>query len=142
VSAAVREVVTPRRLVTSALLLLAVVVIIVGFQRTVTPNRTTSCSVPNTPILQLLPCPGDNDLRQGTIGVDVASGWQVDLAVDGTPIPRDVMTVEGGLQYFTPGPGTVTGALPPGSHTARVVYYQNLADEGHGTTYTWSFSTH
>jgi hypothetical protein len=133
---------TPRRLVTAALLLLAFVAIVVGFQRTVTTNRTTACSVPNTPVLQLLPCPGDSDLRQGTIGVDMAAGWQVDLYVDNTPIPRDAMTIEGGLQYFTPRPGTVTGALAPGNHTARIVYYQNLANEAQGVQHTWAFSTH
>ena len=138
----IADVLTPRRLVTTALLLLAAVLVVVGFQRTVTPNRATTCAVPHTPILQLLPCPADNVLRQGTIGVDLAQGWQVDLFVDGTAIPRDAMSLQGGLQYFTPGPGTVTGALAPGNHTARIVYYQSLADEAHGASYTWRFVTH
>jgi hypothetical protein len=139
---ALADIVTPRRLVTAALLLLAFLAIVVGFQKTVTTNRTTTCSVPNTPVLQLLPCPGDNDLRQGTIGVDMAAGWQVDLYVDNTPVPRDAMTIEGGRQVYTPGPGTATGALAPGAHTARIVYYRDLAQEAQGAQYTWSFSTH
>src|SRR5579864_63083 len=80
------DVVTPRRLITTALLLLALVLSVVGLQA-VKDTRAASCSY--GVILKFYPCPGDTDLRQGTIGVDMAPGWQASLTVDNTPIPQD-----------------------------------------------------
>jgi hypothetical protein len=138
----VTDVITPRRLVTAAVLALAALVSIVGLQKTRTPTQTDNCPVANTPIAQLLPCPGDSDLNQGKIGVSMEQGWQVDLYVDGTPIPRDQVQVEGSLYLFQPGPDTDVGTLRAGSHTARIVYYRVLGDESSGQSFTWRFSTH
>jgi hypothetical protein len=135
------EVVTPRRLVTVALVALAAVVSIVGLQKTNTSTRAIPCG-PVGPIVRFLPCPGDSDLRQGIIGAQMAGGWRLDLYVDNTPVPQDELTVEGSNYYFKPGPGTATGALAPGNHTARIVYYRDLASEADGEQKAWSFSTH
>jgi hypothetical protein len=132
------RVVTPRRLVTAALLLLAVVVSVVGLQ-SVKDTRAASCSY--GVIAKLLPCPGDTDLRQGQIGVEMAAGYQVDLYVDSTAIPKDQVSVQGTGFFYTPGPGSATGALAPGHHTARVVYYLATAGEATAQQYAWNFST-
>ena len=134
-----RDVVTPRRLVTIAMLLLAGVLVVVGFQ-SVQDQRTQICG--GGTLVKLFPCPGDSDLRQGRIGVSLAPGYQAELYVDGTAIPKDQMTVEGSDYYFTPGPGTETGALAPGRHTARAIYFRELEDPSKGQEYSWSFSTH
>ena len=133
-----RDIITPRLLVTTALLLLAGVLTVVGFQ-SVRDQRTQICG--GGPILKLFPCPGDTDLRQGRIGVSLTPGYQADLYVDNTAIPKDQLTVEGSDYYFTPGPGTETGALAPGRHNARVVYYRDLQDPAQGQEYSWSFDT-
>ena len=133
------DVLTPRRLVTTALLLLAFVLVVVGFQ-SVRDQRVETCG--SGTLVKLFPCPGDTDLRHDRIGVSLAQGYQADLYVDGTPIPKDQLTVEGSDYYFTPGPGTETGALAPGRHTARIVYYRDLQDPSQGLEYSWSFSTH
>jgi len=135
----VRDIITPRRLVTTALVLLAAVLAVVGLQ-SVRDQRITTCG--GGVVSKLFPCPGDTDLRQGRIGVSLADGYTADLYVDGTQIPKDQITVEGSDFYFVPGPGTETGALAPGRHTARVVYYRNLADPSTGAEFSWSFSTH
>lgn len=135
----VLDVLTPRRLVTTALLLLALVLVVVGFQ-SVRDQRTATCG--GATVVKLFPCPGDTDLRQNRIGVSLVQGFQADLYVDGTPIPKDQVTIEGSDYYFTPGPGTETGALAPGRHTARVVYYRDLQDPSQGQEYSWSFATH
>jgi hypothetical protein len=132
-----RDVVTPRRLVTTALLLLAVVLSVVGLQ-SVRDNRAASCSY--GVIVKLYPCPGDTDLRQGRVGVDMSPGWQVDLYVDNTAVPRDQLSAQGSSFSYAPGPGTATGALAPGHHTARVVYYQNIANEATAQQFAWNFS--
>ena len=129
--------VTPRRLITLALLLSAVVLSVVGLQ-SVRDTRAATCS--HGVILKLYPCPGDTDLRQGTIGVDMASGWQADLYHDNNAIPKDQLEITGSSYYYTPG---VNGApqLTPGAPTARVAYYQTLADEATAQQFAWNFRT-
>ena len=131
------DIVTPRRLITLALLLSAVVLSVVGLQ-SVRDTRAATCS--HGVILKLYPCPGDTDLRQGTIGVDMASGWQADLYLDNNAIPKDQLEITGSSYYYTPG---VNGAptLSPGAHTARVAYYQTLADEATAQQFAWNFRT-
>ena len=131
------DIVTPRRLITLALLLSAVVLSVVGL-RSVRDTRAATCS--HGVILKLYPCPGDTDLRQGTIGVDMASGWQADLYLDNNAIPKDQLEITGSSYYYTPG---INGApqLTPGAHTARVAYYQTLADEATAQQFAWSFRT-
>ncbi len=134
---------TPRNLVTAALLLLVGVMVVVGFQSVQTSSAAKGeCPVPGTPILQVSPCNGDSGLNQGRITVDLAAGWQVDLYLDGQPIPKDELSIEGSLYSYTPGQGGSGGALAPGLHSMRAVYYQNLADEATGKTYSWYFTTH
>jgi hypothetical protein len=135
------DIITPRRLVVGAVLVLAVLVTVVGLQRTDTSTPVDACG-PVGPIVRFLPCPGVSTLVQGTIGVDMQPGWQVDLYVDNTPIPKDQLEIEGSDYYYQPLPGSATGALAPGNHTARVVYYQNLAQEATGASRSWSFAAH
>jgi len=135
------DVITPRRLITTALLLLAVVLTVVGFQSSKDVKAST-CGNPDGPIVSYFPCPGTSVLRQSDVGVVMSTGYMVDLYIDGTPIPMDQMRIEGEIFSFTPGSGTAIGTLAPGEHTARVVYYTSLADEATGTSSTWRFSTH
>jgi hypothetical protein len=132
------DVVTPRRLVTTALLLLAIVVSVVGLQ-SVKDQRAALCS--HGVVVSLVPCPGDTDLRQGSIGVVMANGWQASLSVDGTAIPEDQVHVQGQQYLFTPGPGTVTGALQAGQHSAEVTYYPTASGPAASQQFAWSFRT-
>jgi hypothetical protein len=132
------NVITPRRLVTTALLLLAVVLSVYGLQ-SVKDQRAASCSY--GPVTRLLPCPGDRDLSQGEIGVEMAAGYQAELTVDNTVVPVDELSVQGSGFFYTPGPGTATGALAPGAHTATVTYYPAAAGPAAAQKYAWNFST-
>jgi hypothetical protein len=131
------DVVTPRRLITLALLLSAVVLSVVGLQ-SVKDTRAATCS--HGVILKLYPCPGDTDLRQGTIGVDMASGWQADLYLDNNAIPKDQLVITGSSYYYTPGENGAP-TLSAGAHTARVAYYRTLADEATAQQFAWNFRT-
>ena len=71
----------------------------------------------------------------------MTAGWQVDLYLDGTPIPKDELQIEGADFSFTPGPGTATGALAPGHHTASVVFFQTTTGEASSQQFAWNFST-
>ena len=133
------DVLTPRRLVTTAVLILAGFLIVVGLQ-SVKDERTATCG--GGVVQKLYPCPGDIDLRQGVIGASLDQGWTLDLTVDNTPIPQDQVSVQGSDFRFTPGPGTETGALAPGRHTATIHYYRQLDDPANALVYSWAFQTH
>jgi hypothetical protein len=132
---AILDVLTPRRLVTTAVLLLAAVVIVIGFQRTNT-TPTVPCGSPTGPIVKLIPCPGQSVPNQTLVGAQMSAGLQVDLTVDGTAVPKDQVTAEGPNFYYQPNPD-----LRPGNHTAAVTYYGDTQDASNGTTFAWSFST-
>jgi hypothetical protein len=132
------DVITPRRLVTTALLLLALVLSVVGLQ-SVKDQRAATCS--HGVVVSLVPCPGDTDLAQGAVGVVMANGWQASLSVDGTVVPQDEVTVRGQQYLFRPGPGTATGALAPGQHSALVSYYPTATGPAATQTFAWSFRT-
>jgi hypothetical protein len=136
----VRDVVTPFRVFCTVALTAAALLTVFGFQGSV-DQRAATCNA--GPIVQLYPCPGDSDLRQGIIGASLASGYQVALIVDRTEIPLDQLRTGGINQvYFQPGPGTETGALAPGLHSATIVYWPATGTREHdGKPFSWVFST-
>ena len=134
-----RDVVTPYRIMYTLALLAALLLLVFGFQRS---KQQTKATCGGGPIVTLIPCPGDTELRQGVIGANLASGYQAALQVDGIEIPQDQLRTGGPNQvYFQPGPGTETGALAPGRHTATLIYWPVNSDREHGHTTPWTFST-
>jgi hypothetical protein len=134
----VRDVVTPYRVVSTVALVAALLLAVYGFQSS-KDQRATPCG--GGAIVVLIPCPGDRDLRQGLIGVSLASGYTGALIVDSAEIPQDQERTGGPNQiYFQPGPGTETGALAPGRHTVTIVYWPLTSDRDHAQTYSWSFN--
>ena len=137
----VRDVVTPFRILCTAALAAAALLFVFGFQSSV-DQRATTCGDPATPIVHLFPCPGDTDLRQGIIGASLGSGLTGIIIVDHQEIPLDQLRTGGANQvYFQPGPGTETGALAPGVHSATVIYWPTTGTREHDSIgYSWSFS--
>src|SRR5581483_8110849 len=138
------EVLTPRRLVTTALLLLALVLAVYGMQHVTDTNRATTCGAGNSavsPVKVLYSCPGDDGLRQGRIGVSLAQGYTTDLFVDGTPIPTYQLVIEGSDFFYLPGPDKITGALSPGSHLAELRYRKLSEETAAPIPYVWWFTT-
>jgi hypothetical protein len=134
-----RLIVTPYRIFVTVALTAAALLMVFGFQSSKDENKTT-CG--GGPIVRLIPCPGDSDLGQGLIGVDLDSGYTGVILVDGTEIPQDQYRTGGPNQiYFQPGPGTETGALAPGRHTATVIYWPVTSDRTHSTSFPWAFTT-
>lgn len=133
-----RDIVTPYRMICTLALVAAALMVVVGFQ-SAHDERKSGCAI--GAIVQLFPCPGDTSLRQGIIGVSLTSGYQVALVVDRTEIPQDQVRTGGANQvYFQPGPGTETGALAPGSHSATVIYWPATGSrERDAKRYSWSF---
>lgn len=132
------QVVTPWRVVYTVALAAAALLLIIGFQSS-KDQRAAGCSI--GPIVKLVPCPGDTDLRQGLIGVYLTGGYRAALIVDRTEIPEDQLRTGGANQvYFQPGAGTETGALAPGLHSATVIYWPITGTrERDGRSFSWEF---
>ena len=116
----IRSIVTPRRLIVSIAVVLGLGLIGFGFSST---RNTAAPDYKDAAVEGTYPKPGERDLRQARIGIDLASGYTAQLKIDGVLIPDDqVERVIGLDQYFyTPGPGTETGPLAPDRHCATAV---------------------
>jgi hypothetical protein len=80
--------------------------------------------------------------QQSSIGIDLVTGWDGALIVDGVEIPREqlVLTPEIGLIEFTPGDGQAVEELATGENCVTAVIWR-LSD-GRGVddrTIPWCF---
>jgi hypothetical protein len=108
-----------------------------GFQSTRTTKGAPCGAVP---VIRLSPCPNDTELRQGLIGADLLAGYQGELLVDNVQIPAEELRTGGPNQiYFQPGPGTITGALAPGRHTATLIFWSSTKTKAEGDQQSWPF---
>ncbi len=86
------------------------------------------------------PTDGALVLRQTRIEIDLQAGYDIDLVVDGVPIPdAELEHVEAtGLFTWTPGPGQTFDTWTPGFHTVEVRWDRRtgLPDPG---SLRWSF---
>jgi hypothetical protein len=131
-----------RRVVMTALLALAVGLAVFGFQQTKETNPEVK--ITDVAVKAVYPASGDLDLRQSAIGFQLDPAYTGRLVVDGIPIPDDQVHFAIGLNKFTyePGPGTETGALRPGRHTAEAIFWRIGQTERQGRSYRWSFNVH
>ncbi|MDZ7678966.1 MAG: hypothetical protein U5K29_10485 [Acidimicrobiales bacterium] len=129
-----------RRMLFAGLLALAVagMVIAVSNGRT-SPNAAADRS---DAVDALVPDEGADVLRQSTVGIDVGTGYQARLVINGTTVPDDQLAGDQGLgqYFFTPGPGQVLESLHGGQNCIIATYW--LAAEGpeQGQTTRWCFS--
>jgi len=90
------------------------------------------------------PGPGDLDLRQTRVGIDLQVGYTAVLFVDGREIPEDQLerVVPLGQVFYTPGPGKETGALAPGRHCGTALLWRDVQTRETGRKYSWCFNVH
>ena len=129
-----------RRLIYAVLLVLAAtgLVIAVNNGRT-SPTATADRS---EAIDALVPSEGADVLRQSTVGIDLATGYQAQLAVNGVTIPPDQITGDQGLNqyFFSPGPGQVLESLHGGQNCVIATYWPAAEGPEQGQTVRWCFS--
>ena len=112
-------------------------------------------------IVRQYPPPGGTALSQATVGVELRSGYDGRLVINGIAIPeaqmegaRDPATVdpkdlkENGLRpnnrnhvAFTPGPGKVIEKLPEGTIYVSVQYFPERRNHDAGRTIDWTFNS-
>jgi hypothetical protein len=138
-----------------AVLILAVVavlgVVAYGMASDSTDDPVASSGGTREFVEQLIP-PGDSQvLQQGTIGIDLVSGWTGELTIDNVAIPPSDLdagedspgdTVSTGLERitFTPGPDKVMESLPLGQVCAQAIVWDRAAGrENSQRTVSWCF---
>lgn len=100
-----------------------------------------------TAIVALLPQEGELIRPQEQIGVQLRSGLQGLLSVNGRPIPPDETDGDPGLGQvlFRPGPGKELRELPEGAASARVEYwpttlsYEQARERDSVGSFSWYF---
>jgi hypothetical protein len=133
---------TRQRVVISGLLALAAVLMVLGFQWS--KDREDEPVVRDPLVVAVSPAPGDQMLRQDTIFAEVQIPHTGVLRIDGIeigePFLQRIQTGNATRLSFTPGSGTPTGVLSPGTHRAVVIFW--LPDQGRGAAreYIWSFT--
>lgn len=129
-----------RRLIYSALLAVAVAGLVIA----VSNGRTspTAAADRNDAIEAIVPPEGGDVLRQSTVGVVVAPGYQASLTVNGITIPADELTGDRGLGqfYFTPGEGRTLASLAGGQNCVIATYWPAAAGPEQSETIRWCFS--
>lgn len=80
--------------------------------------------------------------QQSNVGIDLVTGWEGTLVIDGTEIPEDELQVtpEIGLIEFTPGDGRAVEELDPGRNCVSAVIWR--ISDGRGVddrTIPWCF---
>jgi hypothetical protein len=95
-------------------------------------------------IEQVYPGPGDLELRQTRVGVDLQFGYTAILFVDGREIPEDQLerVIPLGQVFYTPAVGKETGALEPGRHCGTALLWREVEGRQSGHKYSWCFNVH
>jgi hypothetical protein len=99
---------------------------------------------------RIIPQNDSQVLQQGTVGVDLVTGWTGELTIDNVAIPASDLdadeaaggNVASGLERitFTPGPGKVLEALPEGPVCAKAIVWDRSAGRGNSQhTVSWCF---
>jgi hypothetical protein len=129
-----------RRLIYGAFIALAVtgMVIAIGNGRT----APTAQADRSEAIDAFVPNQGADVLRQSTVGIDVADGYQARLVVNGVTIPDDQLSGDRGLgqYFFTPGPGLAIESLSGGQNCVIATYWLAALGPDQGQTVRWCFS--
>lgn len=134
-----RRLVTLRRVVFAALLILAgFSLYLAGTLHDDSPTAGARSRVVKT----VSPRPGSIQPRQTEILVELDTGYEGDLSVNGTPIPDDQLNVIQGLNRitYTPRPGREIEALPAGVNCAVVRFRPLASSPGQAGSYRWCFS--
>ena len=135
--------VTGRRLLISLLLAVAAGGLVFAF--VTSPDQSAIEADRHPALVRLFPRDGDVNLRQDTVGVELAFGYTAALRLNQVEIPDDQVSridVGSGTRFsYTPGPGTETGALDAGRHCATVIFWPtNETRQQAGRSHTWCFT--
>jgi hypothetical protein len=81
------------RIAGPAMLVVGIIGVLFALALTVTDEPEDLRVAGNPAIERLIPRPGSEVIRQGEVGIDLISGWEAELTIDGIPIPVDQMNI-------------------------------------------------
>lgn len=123
------------------LALLAVVVVCIVVLTHV-DTSTGGAGAGNGAIQRLIPTPGSKILQQDTVGIDLATGYDASLAINGAVIPLDQLTKVDALGQvtFKPGPGKDIETFPAGQNCIVATYWKIADGPNQSTSRSWCFT--
>lgn len=120
-----------------------VTLVIVGFVAAYlsTADSDDNDSTGDSFVERLIPGRDSQLVQQGTVGIDLAAGWEARLVIDGVAIPDDELNVVDSLNLteFTAGPDKVMEALPIGTICATATVWQASTGPEESRQITWCF---
>lgn len=129
------------KLVVAAFLVVLAVVAVIAYEQIDTSNGSDATGGNPSFVERLIPGRDSQLVQQGTVGIDLKTGWDGRLTVDGVAIPEDQLDVTESfnLIQFTPGPKKVLRTLPIGKICATAVVWQQAAGERSARPVNWCF---
>lgn len=102
-----------------------------------------SSSPAETVIERVTPDKNDKTLQQGRLTVDLLSGWDGSLVIDGRKIPEDQLDKvrEQGTISYQPGQGKELEYFPAGENCVTLTYWQIATGPGKSFDRTWCFTS-
>lgn len=97
----------------------------------------------STVIESITPANGDKTLQNGQLKVDLLTGWDARLTIDGVPIPDDELSKVAplGTITFQPGPGKALESFPAGQNCVVMTYWQIATGPDNSFTKSWCFTS-
>ena len=123
-----------------ALLLIIAASAVFGLTRLSTgPAQATSAIIEST-----TPGNGDQIQQQSPITIDLLSGWDAKLTIDGRAIPDEQLqkVKEQGIIKFQPGAGKALEYFPAGQNCVTLTYWQIANPDTTFTAPAWCFTAY
>jgi hypothetical protein len=120
------------------LLIVVAVSVFVLFKK----SQTNGVNLDDGTIEQLIPAPGSKILSQDEVGIDLAPGYEGELALNGTPIPLDELNVVPQLNKITfkQTSSSETQLVPAQQNCLTATYWPSASGPSQSTTRSWCFS--
>jgi hypothetical protein len=132
-----------RRVVIAVILVVALVGIVVATRMAVTGDDSTSEALPDN-VDRVIPASGAEVLRQATVGIDVADGYDAYLVINGVEITtaedgliKDLGT---GLVQFIPGPGKPVETLSSERNCVIAMVWDQTEGQSAASPVNWCFT--
>lgn len=139
-----RRTVIIRRSIITVIVLACIAGLALAAKHTVRGDRQVDLTGGNPQVVELLTPPDGSTLitQQSQVGIDLTSNYDANLVIDGQLIPTDQLERHPELNsvYFTPGPGKVFTALPPGRNTVQALVFRVDKEPTSVPAISWTFN--
>jgi hypothetical protein len=127
------------KIIAAVLVTAVVVAIVVAINKV---DSTSDTAAGNSAFVErLIPTRGSQLVQQGTVGVDLKSGWDGLLAINGTAVPSSDLHKTPSLNEltFTPGSGKAMEHLPVGKVCVTANVWKLETGPSQSRQVTWCF---